>query len=386
MSHTTITDTTGQNPRLARLLQLLSQDPRNARLRKDCVDMALAAKDFDSLLQAADTVLAIAPEDASARFDRATALIGKREYRAALDTLTPLQALEAESFGIRFNIALCHYCLSEFDAALPLLEECYARGLRDVGLLRLLVTSYHHVGRMEDAVRVATENPDPATHDAALAGAYALVYLDADDAARATRWANVALRLDPKSIDGRVTQGTLLIARVELPGATTMLQSVIDDAPQTARAWIGLGSLALLERNFDKARALLSRGVELMPNHVGSWHILGWTQLLQQDLPAAEASFERALELDRNFAETHGALAAIAALRGERGKAQQLIEIANRLDSDSLAARFAESVLTRQSADPAKAMAIIADAATGLGAKQQSALGKLLRRVPKPKG
>lgn len=372
---------TAQSQQLGRFKQLLRTDSKNARLRQQCVELALSLKDFDSVIEVADVTLAAAPDDAGARFDRATGLIGKREYRAALAVLETLHPSPSEAFGIEFNSALCHYCLEEYDQAVPKLEACYARGLRDNGLLRLLVTSYHHVGAMDEAVLVANENPDPAKTDATLAGAYALLFLDADDAARAAKWAVVTLRLNPKSIDGRVVQGTLLTARLNTAEAKSMLESVIQDAPTTARAWVGLGTLALLERDLPVARSLLERGVQLMPGHVGSWHMLGWTQLLQNDLASAETTFKHALDLDRNFAESHGGLASVAAIKGEREAAEHLIEVALRLDSECLSARFAQSVLAQRQGNATQARAIIDEAAAGLGAKQNSALGKLLQRA-----
>jgi hypothetical protein len=61
-----------------------------------------------------------------------------------------------------------------------------------------------------------------------------------------------------------------------------------------------------------------------------------------------------------------------------------MIEVARRLDGDCLSAKFAESVLVQQSGDPSKAYAIINETVSALGAKQQSALGKLLRQARRP--
>jgi tetratricopeptide (TPR) repeat protein len=378
---------TEQTPasRLQGLQSMLRTDPRNPLLRQQCTELALSSRDYDGLIATADIVLAAQPEDAPAQFDRATGLMGKREYREALEVLHALRPLQPETYGIDFNIGLCHYCLNEYEAALPHLRECFSKGLRDAGLLRLLVTTYHHLGMMEEAAQVCIDNPDPAATDAALAGAYALVLLDVDDNARAARWAGIALRLNPKSIDGRVVQAILLATRLRTEEAKAMLESVVADAPQTARAWIGLGSLAMLSQDLASARSLLMRGVELMPGHVGSWHALGWTQFLQNDLQAAQATFEHAMELDRNFAETHGALASIAATQGERESAERLIEVALRLDPDCMSARFAQSVLARRAGDAVQAQAIMDAAAAALGAQQKNALGqsmsKLLQRA-----
>jgi tetratricopeptide (TPR) repeat protein len=378
---------TEQNPasRLQGLQSMLRTDPRNPLLRQQCTEVALSSRDYDGLIVTADIVLAAQPGDPAAQFDRATGLMGKREYAQALEILHALRPLQPESYGIDFNIALCHYCLNEYEAALPHLRECFAKGLRDAGLLRLLVTTYHHLGMMEEAAQVCIDNPDPAATDAALAGAYALIFLDVDNSARASRWAEIALRLHPKSIDGRVVQAILLATRLRADQAKSMLESVVADAPQTARAWIGLGSLAMLAQDLPAARSLLTRGVELMPSHVGSWHALGWTQYLQNDLPSAQATFDHAMDLDRNFAETHGALASIAASRGERERAEHLIEVALRLDPECLSARFAQSVLARRAGDVVQAQAIMDAAAAALGAQQKNPLGqsmsKLLQRA-----
>lgn len=372
-----------QNPasRLQGLQSLLRTDPRNPLLRQQCTELALSSRDYDGLIVTADIVLAAQPADAAAQFDRATGLMGKREYAQALEVLHALRPQQPETYGIDFNIALCHYCLNEYEAALPHLQECFSKGLRDAGLLRLLVTTHHHLGMVDEAAQVCVDNPDPAASDAALAGAYALVFLDVDDSTRAARWAETALRLNPKSIDGRVVQAILLASRLRTDEAKSMLESVVADAPQTARAWIGLGSLAMLAQDLASARSLLTRGVELMPRHVGSWHALGWTQYLQNDLPGARATFEHAMDLDRNFAETHGALAAIAATQGERESAEHLIEVALRLDPDCMSARFAQSVLARRAGDVVQAQAIMDAAAAALGAQQKNALGQSMSKL-----
>jgi tetratricopeptide (TPR) repeat protein len=374
---------TEQTPasRLQGLQSMLRTDPRNPVLRQQCTELALSSRDYDGLIDTADIVLAAQPADPAAQFDRATGLMGKREYAQALEVLYALRPLQPETYGIDFNIALCHYCRNEYEAALPHLRECFGKGLRDAGLLRLLVTTYHHLGMIEDAKQVCIDNPDPAATDAPLAGAYALVFLDTDDAVRAARWAATAVRLYPKSIDGRVVQGMLLATRLRTDEAKSVLESVVADAPQTARAWIGLGSIAMLAQDVPSAQSHFSRGVELMPGHVGSWHALGWTQYLQDDLQAAQATFEHAMELDRNFAETHGALASVAASKGERESAERFIEVALRLDPDCLSAKFAQSVLARRAGDAVRAQAIIDSTAAAFGAQQTSALGRSLGKL-----
>ena len=94
-------------------------------------------------------------------------------------------------------------------------------------------------------------------------------------------------------------------------------------APEIGRAWVGLGTLALLERDLPRAQTLLARGAEFMPGHVGSWHVLAWAYLLGGDLEKAAQILEKSVQMDRNFAEAHGGLAAVAALRGDRTAAER---------------------------------------------------------------
>jgi Flp pilus assembly protein TadD len=364
--------------KFSRLKRMLEVDPGNARLRRDCIDAAIGARQFDFVLDAANKVLEGSPHDSEALFDRATALIGTRDYRAAIETLAPFAALMPEVEGVNFNLGLSHYCLNDFAAARPYLDRSYANGNRSSGLLRLLISTYHHLGLIDEAVVVAGENSAAAHEDPALAGVLALLYLDAGQALGAARWSRVALRANPDSTDGLIVDATLRAAQMDVHRAEAGYRRVLELAPENGRAWVGLGSLAVLAQDFTAARADLERGLKSMPDHVGSWHVLGWTYLLTGDYPQAQRVFEHALELDRNFAETHGALAAVAALTGDRAAAQREIELAERLDPAGLAAKFARSVLVGQGGDPQAARDIIRRALVSLSPKDGGAVSRII--------
>lgn len=369
-----------ETTRLDRLVSMLRTDPANSLLYRQCVDTAAASGRFDIVLDVAQSALQLNPIDPSALFDKATAQIGQRDYRGSLATLA---ALGSNDPAVQMNAGLCHYCLGEFVQARPYLENAYAAGIESAGLLRLLVSTHHHLGEVDAAVKIAADNAAVAATDGALAGVFALLYLDAGDAARASRWTKAALDLAPDCIDAQVVQGTLLTARMEVEPARKILEKVVEAVPTTGRAWIGLGTLDLLAQDLPSAMQRLSRGVQLMPAHVGSWHVLAWAQLLSSDLMAAEQTLRHALELDRNFSETHGGLATIAALRGERENAQRLIEVAMRLDPECMSARAAQAILTGRAGNPEQARQILQGAITQITSKDDSALAKLLMRSRK---
>lgn len=366
--------------KLGRLLSLQAIDPQNQALRRQCVDLAASLGKFDVVIGLAEAALAADAADALAGFDLATGRIGQRNYRAALDILEELERQVGRDMAVRMNRALCHYCLGEYASALPLLQDCYGAGMRNASALRLLVSTLHHLGELDEALKMVGSNVEPAQGDGPLAGVYALLYLDCGDSLNAARWAKVALAANPRSIDGRITQATLDTERMQLDAARGMLQGVIDDAPDNGRAWVGMGALSMLANDLAAAKQQLARGVELMPGHVGSWHVLAWAQLMSGELGEAQRNFEAALEADRNFAESHGGLAVVAAMRGERERAQHLIAVALRLDPASLSAKFAAALLAGH-ADPARAQSIIRDTVQGLGSASGSALSQLLTKM-----
>jgi Flp pilus assembly protein TadD len=121
-----------------------------------------------------------------------------------------------------------------------------------------------------------------------------------------------------------------------------------------------------------------------MPAHVGSWQVLGWTHLLSGNLEAAERTFQHSLEMDRNFGEAHGAMASIYALRGRLSEAREEIAIAERLDREGLAARFASAVLLGRAGDPQAARALIRTTAAGLAPRLGGRAARLLAKISNP--
>lgn len=372
-------DMDAQLEKLQQRIAWWRQDPGNASLYRQCADMAMALRRYDLLLELVNSALAQTPDDPVFRFDRATAQIGLREYRAALASMAEPQPQSAEQeHAITANRGLCHYCLSEYEQALTHLKREYDRSVRTPELLLMLVRSNHHLGQLDEAVALAKANEQMAQSDAVLAGAYALLYLDADDAAGASRWATTALRLNPRSIDGGVTEATLAVMRLQTDRAGQLFDAVLETHPETARAWIGLGMLALLRRDLQRGRSHFERGLELMPEHVGSWHMLGWIQLLQSDLEGAEKTFNQALTLDRNFAETHATLAVLDVVRGDTDSAKRRIAVAKRLDPNCFSAQYAEALLLDPTLRGARSQQILQQVLQNIAGQNQSALSRLL--------
>lgn len=368
--------------RLRSLEAFLEADPANPQLFKQCAALATELQAFDVLARIAEARLRGQPEDSLAASARAQAWIAAREYQRAADILEQFVRRPAADAALQQDLGLCYFCLGEYERAKPPLESAYRAGPPSSGLLRLLVSTYHHLGCLAEAVAIADANAEPALSDAALSGTYALLYLDTSRPTDAARWATAALALDRECIDALTVEGTLSLASGTPDQARGCFAHVLARAPQTGRAWIGLGTIALLQQDFPRALEHLNRGVQLMPRHVGSWHVLAWTYLLAGDLPNAEEAFQEALALDRNFAETHGGLAAVAALRGDAAAAKRGLETALRLDPACLSAQFTRSVLAGRGGDARQAREIVLIALSRLTSDPAMAFARRLIRRP----
>jgi tetratricopeptide (TPR) repeat protein len=369
-------------PKLEALLQMLQTDPANTALRSDCVRVALAIGEPERAQQIVDARLKEVPTDPHALFDSVNVLIARKEYRNALVQLDALLAMGYRQPGILINSGLCHYCVGEFSAAQVVLKEAYGAGDRSAGALRLLISTMHHLAMLDEAVEIADANAEVASTDGPLAGVFALLYLDAELPAPAARWARTALKLNPNSVDGLVVEGMLHITQIRTDDAERQFRHALELAPATGRAWLGLGTLALLAKDLKSAKDLIETALKHLGEHVGTYHVLGWTHLAMGDLASAESVFQSALALNRNFAETHGALATIAAFRGNRQDAERSIAIAERLDEDCLSAKLAGAILAGGN-NAALTRRIVAETAGTLASKDSSALSRLLGSISK---
>jgi len=363
--------------RLASLRRFLEAEPGNDRLRRDVVNTAVAAGEFEYLRTLAEGRLADSPGDAEAQFDRATALMGLRDFAGALEALKPLDATIP---GVRANTALCHFFLEQYAQALPYFKASYDAGDRGPQTLRYFLLSLHHAGELDSAPEIINANESVFAANALLAGHASTVFQDLNDEGNAAKWAQVALARDPDNVDALVVSGTLRAAALDVNHAKAAFERALALAPQNGRAWLGLGSLALLTQDFERAGEQLDHAVEYMPTHVGSWHALAWNQYFMGKVDEAGKSFEHALVLNRNFSESHGGVAVIAATRGDRAAAERAIEVAERLDPHCNTSKFARALLAGQAGGPEALQAAIAqgvDSLSGLNPR----VAALLRRA-----
>jgi Flp pilus assembly protein TadD len=194
-------DSSSPREQLSKLERFLSVDPGNLRLFTDCAALAVQLEDYEALLRAANTRLRLRPTDIPAASARAKALLAKGDFQRAAAEFEKVVIAQPADPVVQQDLGLCYFSLDDFEWARAPLEAALELGERNTGLLRLLISTWHRLGMLPKAEELASANSESARTDAALAGAYARLYLDLNRAAEANEWAKQALSLDSENVD-----------------------------------------------------------------------------------------------------------------------------------------------------------------------------------------
>jgi tetratricopeptide (TPR) repeat protein len=336
---------------LERTESYLAGDPGNQHLLAAAVDQALAASLPERAAAHAQAAVERYPNDDVLAARLGNALLAKRRYAEAAALFDALSERHADA-ALAYGAAYARYCQGLHAEALARLQPHRdSDGLPAQGVI-LLVRLLHLNGEPEQALALALRQRARCGNDSALLAAASLAALDSNELEQAQTLADAALAGPARPAEALVTAGSLALARMDSAAADALLTEVVTARPEEGRAWSALGMASLLRRDLDTARKQLETALRFMPSHIGTWHSMGWCCLFAGDLAGARAAFEHALELDRNFGESHGGLAVVQAMAGERDEAQGSINRALRLDQQSLAARYAQMVLAGQTEDP----------------------------------
>lgn len=328
--------------RLSRLQGFLAQDEGNTSLLADVGDLALACGELEIARNAVQHALRAHPADPFFALRLSSIAIAEGNYDEAVEITERLLQQGHRDPSVGYNHAYALFCGKRFAEAKDLLLSLHAADALDKKFLPLLIRSHHYLGEIEKAVTLARTALETNPESADIAGMLALLYVDVNDLRSANAWANHALLSAPCNLDALLAASTAALGAENPDEARELALRAVSVQPQNGRAWANLGLAEMMELRLDAARANLAKAVKYMPEHIGTWHMLGWVQLLQKDVDGAEVTFNQALAIDQNFGESHGALATIAAMRGDWARADEYVKIARRLNPESMFARYVE--------------------------------------------
>jgi len=335
---------------LDRLIGYLRADPSNLRLRADIFERALAGGRHDEAQRQVDWVLSRTPVDFGWRHRMAVLDMARGQPAAAAALLQSLIDEGQSDPAVAFNLAYADFLLGRHEAAIERLARLRDRQALPPQGLALQLRAMHRLGQLDAALDLfRLDQGGQTTGDAY--GVASLIAVDTGELSLAQQWATQALEMNAVNQEALVSLGMAALAAQDVPRALHHLDQAVARQPEDGRSWSALGLARLLQRDLPAARDALMRATTYMPDHIGTWHTLGWCEIFRHDLPAARRAFEASIALDRNFGESHGGLAAVLALQGERADAVAALRRARRLNPVSLSAQYAQSVLDGDNAD-----------------------------------
>ena len=362
--------------RLALLLGFLEQDPANLPLLQDAADCALQEGQWAQARALVERALVLAPQDPASRFRLATICTHEGDCAAGLALTQALLDEGQCQDAVLFQHALALILANRHGEAEPILAALQPRAASLPGFDHLYVRALHAAGKLDQAIQVAIAlGEDPIAQ-----GMLSLLHVDHDQLEPGRALAQSVLAAHPHNIDALLAAGTAGLALEQHGLALSVFERAASVHPGNGRAWMGIGLTRLSAADYAGARQALEKAVRLLPSHLGTWNALAWVQLMQDDLPAAEATLSSALAADRNFGETHGSLAVLKTMQQDWDAAGREAAIALRLQPESFAGRFAQSLLLEHRSQPAQARALLLQVMQGFPAPAGGNLIDVVRR------
>lgn len=338
--------------RLKILMGYLDSDPTNPNLLRDAAYAALDANDPAAAgglffrLEEADT---LSDEDIN---HAGIAAMRSGDQPRAKELFTTLLDKHPEDSGLKFNLAWNAALAKDFDGAQTFLDKATIDALPQAAMLDLQLR--HDRGDFDGAAEVAKDYLQMHGSYPPLLAAISVLAMDIEDEELAR---DMAVRAG-KHPDALTTLGSLTLGEQKTEEARGMFEQALAANPNSPRAWIGLGLTNMSSGDNMQAVSQLDKGAEMFGDHLGSWIAAGWGYFIAGDIETARARFEKALALDDTFAESHGSLAVVDILQGERASGERHLEIARRLDRNCFSAAFAQILLASSDGDPEKAQRI----------------------------
>lgn len=335
------------NTRIESLRRFLESDPNNTELLCDLADAYMDNGQIAEAEPYLEHALTVNPNHAQCLYKLGIVYrcLGKPEE--ALFQFKRLQELGHQAPAIQYELAHAQFIGAHYQEAAELWKNLLANpeGAQLPNIRLLTIRALHYAGQLEEAISLAESLHNQYPQDATIAGALSTLYLDNEEVDKAKALLELAQQQGWNQPELQLTSGYLALNDEDTDLAKQQFETYLQHKPQEGRALLGLALTHATSGNVDDAEQLLEKTVAAMPTHLGSWHALAWMQLMRNDLQAAETTFSKALEMDRNFGESWGGMAVIAALKGEKEKAQEYLDKGSRLDRAAMNVAAARLIL-----------------------------------------
>jgi len=343
--------------KLNRYILFLSQDPANTNLLIDTIQLAIDLGE----VQAAEKLIEEHKESfkdnavGNALAGHVMLAIGRADESVKFLTSALNQGNHDSS--VYLNLAYAYFFLRTYDQALAILSEHTELGDLFPPIYFVLYARVSHItDNPQQAIDLLEKLHAEHESTAESAGLLSLILFEQNQQTeKALQLANEALIKNPKAIEALIARTSLYLDSGHYEQALVDIQQATEYHPESGRAWSSLAQVEFNNLHFTEAKHAAGKAVLHMADHIGTWHLLGWANLMLGELAEALDAFKKSYDLDRRFAATHSGLAAVYAHLDEIKKANQHIQIADKLDSNGLASTYAKIVLLNKNNDTEKA-------------------------------
>ena len=346
-----------QQAQLERYKGFLTQDPHNTNLICQVAQLQLQLGNPQEALDSLTNALNDTPGDAGLQFNLASAHLALNNFQQAVDLLSVLNE-SIDNSALKYNLGFALTHIGEHERAHELFKQIINAEDAPVDTSYWLGRSYYYLGDTENAEKYLSLHSGDHPENADALGTLALLSMDTDNFQRAKELAQTALSINSNNTEALVTMGNIFLDEQDEDSAFDYFSKASALQPSSGRAWSGLGLTNMLKQDLPSAIDDLKKATQFMPEHLGTWHALAWAQIVTNDIEGAAHTFESCLDIDRNFGETHGGLAVIDILQGNKESAKEKIKRALKLDKMSFSANFAQSLILQDS-HPDQAIKII---------------------------
>jgi tetratricopeptide (TPR) repeat protein len=329
---------------------LLKQDPNNRHLLAEAIDISLENSELNRAKAHLEIAMDTFPSDPYFLARSGNIYLAEKKWLPAAEIFSQLRTISNDP-SLLHNHAFALFHARLYDevvrALLPFVryEDTYDQSII------LLLRSLHHLSEFQQATELIDFHESRLSESPEFLSNASIIYFDAGNLEKAKYFSESAFALGQRPLAAIVVGASVALSVSDHMTATTLFNEAITINPKDGRSWSGLGMTSLFRRDLKSAEYELENAVNFIPSHIGTWHLLGWCKLLNGNIDEADLAFKKALELDRNFGESHGSVAITAALKGDVQRAQKEIERAIRLDANSLAAGYAEMIISGKASD-----------------------------------
>lgn len=241
--------------------------PKNLEAQEGLAQISLDRKDFTTLAQVGEAVIASNPQSGNGYLWRGMTEGSQKQYDKAEADFKEAIKLDPNNANGYFELAQLRLIQKNIPEARNLLEQTLTHNPNSSRALRLLATTYlaekqpaKAIGRVQDQIAKAPQSGDMYTLLSQLQGS-------TGNTPAALTSAEKAMQLNANDPMAVVTYTRALLTSGDASKAIAKWQQWVTDHPNDAQAYTVLGSLQEAQGNRDQAMASYKRALQIQPEH-----------------------------------------------------------------------------------------------------------------------